>query len=620
MFQRGTGQHSAAPDDGAGQTANVGSPRGWGSRPARVWWFRGLAIVFPFLSLWLIECGLRWCDVGVDSTLVLPSSRDVSGATHYFNPRVDVAYCTEDLRGPEPRGFALPRPAGLVRILVVGASSVQGYPYPSELAFPRQMECILERQLDGRRIEVLNAGIVGLSTTPLVDLVSQCRAAAPSLIVLYAGHNEFYGVGGVSTNARLSPQGIQVRKLRLGQILTNGISQGDGDGPLVERLPAQFRIPAGSPAVAEAAETYRSNVSRIVELCATESIPLLLCSPVCNLRGQSPLAFPAELVDLADLERERDRDSTVSDGDGSYLTLLRQRVSEHPHNAILQYRLAQFLETQGQPAEAAAAYSLARDLDPCRYRAPDAFGDVLSDVASDAGDSTHFVDLRPLFAQRSRYCVPGDDLFLEHIHFTLEGHWLAAQGIAQAIVEDVYDEEWNEDRLPSVGERDEWLGVVPEDRLVGSYLALFLRESPPFDQAVDESEHVELLRHKIEESLNGLGDLEQQCFTSLPHQVQIDDLIDGLGRARLEIGDTEEALKLFQRSTRRRPWMPNGYVFSAVCYFQLGDEAEARRCLQQSRSTVIAETARLLQDERRLEAAMRNASGVQNLDNSGAAY
>lgn len=575
-------------------------------RSGRVWLFRGLAIAFPFVCLWLTECCLRWNDVGVDSTLVLTSARDGSGTTHYLNPRADVAYCRDDLRGPEPRGFVLPRPADLIRILVVGASSVQGYPYPSELAFPKQMELVLQRQFGNRKVEVLNAGVVGLSTTPLVDVVSQCFEASPSVIVLYAGHNEFYGVGGVNSNASLSALGIQFRKQRLGQVLSNWAPRSGNDAgadglQLISRLPTQFRIPADSPSVLKAASLYRSNVARIADLCAAHGVPLILCSPVCNLRGQSPLAFPDQLTVLSSFEGDKDSSS------GTSLSRLRQLAAQAPDNAILQYRLAQTLEEQGQYADAAVAYSRARDVDPCRYRAPDSFGDILSEVASDAGGTIHFLDLRPVFARGSDYCVPGDELFLEHVHFTLEGHWLAAQNIARAILEDIYHEDWHEDRLPSAQDRDDWLGVIPEDLLVGDYLAMFVGESPPFDQAVDADGHTERLKRKIKELLNSLDDLDVQCFMSLPHEVQIDDLVDGLGRARLDIGDNDQALNLFKLSTRRRPWMPNGFVFSAVCDYLLGRQADARRCLAQSRSTVMAETARLLRDRSRLEAAMRNS-------------
>ena len=59
---------------------------------------------------------------------------------------------------------------------------------------------------------------VGLSTTPLVDLASHALAVSPDVIVLYAGHNEFYGVGGVATNANINQLGITSRLFKLSYI------------------------------------------------------------------------------------------------------------------------------------------------------------------------------------------------------------------------------------------------------------------------------------------------------------------------------------------------------------------------------------------------------------------
>ena len=40
-------------------------------------------------------------------------------------------------------------------MIVVGESTVQGYPYPSELSFPRQVGCILQKQLPNLTVEAL---------------------------------------------------------------------------------------------------------------------------------------------------------------------------------------------------------------------------------------------------------------------------------------------------------------------------------------------------------------------------------------------------------------------------------------------------------------------------------
>ena len=109
------------------------------------------------------------------------------------------------LAGPDPRPFQLPPPDETFRIVFVGASTVEGFPYYTELAFPRQVELLLQQQLPNRRIEVLNAAIVGINSFALADFVPRALRCEPDLVVLYAGHNEFYGPGGVGSTATVAP-------------------------------------------------------------------------------------------------------------------------------------------------------------------------------------------------------------------------------------------------------------------------------------------------------------------------------------------------------------------------------------------------------------------------------
>ncbi len=76
---------------------------------------------------------------------------------------------------------------------MAGASSIEGFPWATSLTIPRQIEIILSRQLSGHNVEVLNAGIVGITSFCVSDLVRQALECQPDAIVVYTGHNEFYG-------------------------------------------------------------------------------------------------------------------------------------------------------------------------------------------------------------------------------------------------------------------------------------------------------------------------------------------------------------------------------------------------------------------------------------------
>ena len=211
------------------------------------------------------------------------------------------------------------------------------------------------------------------------------------------------------------------------------------------------------------------------------------------------------------------------------------------------------------------------------------------------------VDLVETFAQASEQSAPGHDLFLEHVHFNQDGHWLAARTIARQIIRDVCGQSWDENKVPAMSERDEWLGLIPEDHLVALTLALFVGQRPPFNEAVDVDQHQRSLSERLQEVSRQIPPQDMKAFMSLDHQAKMDDLLDGLGRYHLSTGEVRAALDLFERSKRRRPWMPNPYVFAAACYHQLGRKEEALSNLFQSHRTAMNESRPLIRDRDRLE-------------------
>jgi hypothetical protein len=164
---------------------------------------------------------------------------------------------------------------------------------------------------------------------------------------------------------------------------------------------------------------------------------------------------------------------------------------------------------------------------------------------------------------------------------------------------------WSAERLPNKSQAHEAFGMVPEDELVGYYLASYLSQSAPFDQTLDSSAHVQVLNRKIELTREKLGTERCQTFDLLPHQAQMDDLVDSLGRIWLDRGDIKQAEELFNKSIRRRPWMPNGFIYAAVCRYKSGDMPGAQHLIDQSYRTVMTPTERVRSDRSVLERLVR---------------
>jgi lysophospholipase L1-like esterase len=105
---------------------------------------------------------------------------------------------TINSRGFRDRERAQRKPDGVVRVVVLGGSTVFGFGMPDdESLFTR----VLERRLAGalgpdRPLEVINAGVPGYtSTQEEILLANKVMDYAPDLVVLFDGWNDFWTAG-----------------------------------------------------------------------------------------------------------------------------------------------------------------------------------------------------------------------------------------------------------------------------------------------------------------------------------------------------------------------------------------------------------------------------------------
>lgn len=94
------------------------------------------------------------------------------------------------LRSPE---ITEAKPHGTVRIAVLGASTVMGaYAPTNQDTFPGRLQTLLRERFGDRPIEVINAGVVGLSIQQQTRLFERrISRFAPDLTIVYTGFNDF---------------------------------------------------------------------------------------------------------------------------------------------------------------------------------------------------------------------------------------------------------------------------------------------------------------------------------------------------------------------------------------------------------------------------------------------
>ena len=528
----------------------------------KLWAFRFIALCFPLLLILILEFSLYFLNVGTDLQLVQKVESQGNKFTHRLNPSIELAYYPMEVSGPEPRPFILPKPDKVFRIVCLGGSTVIGFPYSSELAFPRQIEVLLRQQNPDIEFEVLNAGVTSMNSFVVADLAEEAIDCEPDLLIVHTGHNEFYGPGGpASAIGEISPKWKStvdvLRRSRLGQLLSKIKPTVSEQENLLDALPVQFEIPLESETVRQAEKNLKGNLNRIVQTALRAKVPLVLSSVSSNLRDQSPMrAFWA----YADQTDRAEWEQFVSKGEtefllGNYaaaLEVFKQAANISADHARLQFRQAQCLQGLGRNELAKVTYMKARDLDGCRFRATSSFVDLTKDVVNKQNsEQVTFVDIAEILESKAHPAGPGYDFYLEHVHYLYRGHFELALAFAEHIQTEILNQEWKTEAVPSLEEMKILTGYIPEDDLAAYSLSLEVLKTVPFRECLDLERHYEHLIAEIAENYGQLSEDRKRVFADMPMEMVGDSLLENLATRHLSSGDREFAELLLERRTLR---------------------------------------------------------------------
>lgn len=565
-----------------------------------------MAFSLPFVFLLLLELTLRLIGAGQDLSLVIRVRGNPQRLTHQLNDEVDqLYYGRTKLTGPETRRFDLPKPAKTFRIVFLGASTVIGFPYPPELAFPRQMEVLLNQQDPDTRFEVLNAGIVSMNSFAIADLARQAVECDPDLIIIHSGHNEFYGPGGPASSAlSLPPAWIrltyQLRHLRMVQLLSAATASAPVEDDLLSVLARTLEIPTGGPIYRQAEKNLSENLARAANTCTRAGVPVVLSTVASNIRNQSPLRaiWPPDV----DERRRPEWEKLVEQGEallknGQFddsLALFVEAEGICANHARLLFRKAQCLEQLKRADEARAAYIRARDEDACRFRAPSSFSVITRKVAESAANGAEpggssggpgspqvvFLDIDSALEKIANPAGPGNDLYLEHVHYNAEGHRQLAILFARCCQQQIRGQSWDEAKLPPSSDMDELLGVVPEDHLAAASFARQVYGTAPFQSTLDLKLEDQRMADEIARMYQTLPKERREAFADLPMNVMAQDLVLSLAELHFSRKNFDLALMFSNKALLRRPWTPEAHLVNARIRDRIGDLPGARNALK----------------------------------------
>ncbi len=436
---------------------------------------RVFSIVLAFMPLLLIlvlELFLRLFNYG--GTLDLFITGPEKQISHYWmgNPNLGERYFFRQKTKPAPPKdlFLKQKPENGYRIFVLGGSSAAGFPYGYNVMFSRILNFQLSRIFPNKHIEVVNTAMSAVNTYTLLDLMDEILEQNPDALLIYAGHNEFYGAMGVGSQEKLatSPKIIlaylKLKRFRtfllvrdiVGALqnslskVTTGSTRIDPSNTLMARIVKEQSIPYKSDLYEKGVSQFEHNLQAILQKAESAGVPVIISDLVSNIKDQPPF---------------------VSAAADSFPT------AEHA------YRIGKKLLQQGDYAEAETALYLAKDLDALRFRASEEMNDIIYKTAQKY--HIPIVRMKERFKAKSGHGIIGNELILEHLHPNIQGYFIMADAFLQAMKENHFiAENWDESRIVPMEDYQQDWGLTEIDTVYADYSIAYLKGGWPFKPAI----------------------------------------------------------------------------------------------------------------------------------------
>lgn len=409
--------------------------------------FKIIAFALPFAILLLIEISLRLAGYGNDLRLF---KTDETGKFYYLNPQIGKRYFTQEINATNGNMdfFRKEKSPGTLRIFVLGSSTALGFPYMYNGAFPRMLKYRLQRHSPELNIEMVNLSMSAINSYAVLDMAKEISDYHPDAVLIYTGQNEYHGTLGVASSSRFGSHPflinlfVKSKQLRLMQLIYNTIyttkktnTSTDLNLTLMERLASGQQIPFGSDKYESGLRQFERNMDQVLDLISSEKIPVFIGTLFTNKRGVHPfvsnLSNPGitsewnQLFEKGKLLLEKG-DTLQAFGSFTAANKLDSTFAE------CHFRLGEIAYAKGDFITAKKHFNIAKELDQLRFRAPEAFNDIIRKVAINRPE-IYVTDVAFSFETASPHQIVGDELMLEHVHPNLPGYYLMADAFYKTI-------------------------------------------------------------------------------------------------------------------------------------------------------------------------------------------
>ena len=478
--------------------------------------------------------------------------------------------------------FLKEKPEGVYRIFCLGGSTTYGRPYSDRTSFCGWLRELLTAADPTRKWEVINCGGISYASYRVAVLMEELVQYDPDLFTIYSAHNEFLER---RTYKNILDKPPLIRNLvavlarsrtysAMNRVLRPANPSASKPSDLRETLPGEVDAlldrsvgpedyTRNDAIGTEVLKHYEYNLARMVKIAREAQAEVLFVAPASNLRSMSP--FKSENGDDLSSEEiarwrslyDRAADALARSDLEAALRASASALAIDDRHADLYYMHGRILEALGNWEEAEAAYIQARDEDVCPLRALTPIGNLVRAVSRE--EATMLVDFEQLAAKYAPHGIPGEELFLDHAHPTIEGNRLLALAIVDGLISGGIVKpaaSWNDDAITVIAET--------------------------VQQSLDTEDHGRALRN-LARILIWTGKTEEARSTAkrAVEIVPVDAVAHYLlGMAAARLGDTAEAIPHYENAIAFAPDYAEAHYSLGAALVERNDLSRARRYLE----------------------------------------
>ena len=419
-----------------------------------------LLLSIPILMLVLLETGLRYLDYGKDYSQWIK----VDNQKMVLNSDIAYRYFYNIKSIPEPSQdlFDIEKKPNSFRVFIVGGSSAAGYPFSPNGSFAKYIRKRLELLYPDRTIEVINTAMSAINSYTLRDLFKGILEEQPDVILIYAGHNEYYGALGAGSMESLGSSRsvvnfmLSLNKFKTTQLLRNFIKSSmkifSGDekssGTLMSRMAEDQLIELNSDVYNTGVDQFEGNLEDMFKMANESGVPIIISNLTSNIKDQKPF---------------------VSFENGN----------DPPAGEIYNRGIADL--SKGLNNDARHQFYRAKDLDALRFRAPSDINKIIEQLAGMY--NYPLVNVDSVFNELSPDGIIGNNLMTDHLHPTIEGYQIIGKLFFQEMIRNKFLPEGNIASL-SPDEQDEIIranyDLTGLDSTIARYRIIILKGDWPF--------------------------------------------------------------------------------------------------------------------------------------------